>query len=1272
MKRKERKPLLVVPREWGEDLTDQRSALAARLFGRIQLSHYPSLEIDPVELATDLSQGAVLHGSARGSKFTLIGKGFTVELTSRLGKYARLPMAVISSAHATDAMLPTVGWFRAVIDVRPVYDEAPCDIRRLWEVLGANGPGMRKLEWGTRTRPFTALLERRYSPLRQLLELLRARAESEPVTSTCTVQEVLPGRPSRLVVHVQRPAVDFEDARVTVEGGGLSWETKVEEVHGNVAVIGGPTGEVPAELIMTKSSRFAMRQNAQALRGLMNGDTAGDWADLAALMVQSDALRSEPATELDRVFADEEGVLLNPEQRAAVAGALSSPHAFFIQGPPGTGKTAVTCELIRQLARRGERVLLLAPSHVALDEALRRVGDKPGIRALRLSWSDRKVDEDLRRFLPNRVSAQAQLQVRRTDTSRVQVWTAESLKIDNILMLLADLTHKNDQTPRLEWELDLAEAAMKEADERRRTADTAYQAKAVELTSRLRSLDERASTADEERYEIRSTMAQAEADIQRNALALDELRQLSDNIARIQSALDQANADKAQAIMADTQLANQVSGVDAHIAVVQDRLDQAEAGIARDRYWARQFRDGLDRLGARTERGLLKQSIQPDPQVDRLKQQLQGVEQSWREHLSQLQFHRRELVVLQDRRETMLPARRAAHVRLQEIELYIAHTSQQLEQFISTWRERVAALGAAPDASPSTTLVPNTAAILNGASLPAWLNGSPLANARASLIRSRQILAELDTLPQRRAEIEARLLQLGAEALAEDARLQTEAQTAAGTYDQARRALDDHCAEVDDLTTRLESEAPGATRGVAAYTGTIIARKELLSVMIGLERRWCELTGDLSDQRLAEGIDVAYARSANLVCATTAGIASRGSDIVRYADFDTMILDEASRVTDSEFLIGALRSRRWVLVGDERQLPPHVDNQDERFLHALVALDRHERGQETNLRASVRHLATVWKEEEKLRGLRVNEVTVYAQRLLDSGDWEELYRKTFKNARSLARRVDTGNGGDDVDRRILITIRNHLVHSLFERCVAAYPELQKRLVTQRRMIEPIARIVKDSVYGGDYVSPSPEDLAEHGIVPLTTPEFNAPVVFLDTTAQGELAYEKESGETGFVNQLEASWVVQACQAYENHLRKSTPDGSRVTVSVLCLYKAQADLIWHGLGGPLYPGFKRLEFRLVAPVDRSQGQESDLVIISFTRAVASAGPRFALWLQDLRRLNVACTRAHRALVLAGHRQSLSRLATTDARGFYRGLFELLDSPDPSYKIIKDLT
>lgn len=72
--------------------------------------------------------------------------------------------------------------------------------------------------------------------------------------------------------------------------------------------------------------------------------------------------------------------------------------------------------------------------------------------------------------------------------------------------------------------------------------------------------------------------------------------------------------------------------------------------------------------------------------------------------------------------------------------------------------------------------------------------------------------------------------------------------------------------------------------------------------------------------------------SANLVCGTTIGILQHPS--IKKANqkngsvqpFDYMILDEASKTTFTEFLVPALYAKRWIVVGDVRQLSPYVEN----------------------------------------------------------------------------------------------------------------------------------------------------------------------------------------------------------------------------------------------------------------------------------------------------------------------------------------------------------
>ncbi|MFC5180841.1 AAA domain-containing protein [Actinomadura harenae] len=63
---------------------------------------------------------------------------------------------------------------------------------------------------------------------------------------------------------------------------------------------------------------------------------------------------------------------LNPRQRRAIEQALAS-EVTFIWGPPGTGKTDVVTSVVEGCHRQGLRVLFVAPTHVAVDQALLRI-----------------------------------------------------------------------------------------------------------------------------------------------------------------------------------------------------------------------------------------------------------------------------------------------------------------------------------------------------------------------------------------------------------------------------------------------------------------------------------------------------------------------------------------------------------------------------------------------------------------------------------------------------------------------------------------------------------------------------------------------------------------------------------------------------------------------------------------------------------------------------------------------------------------------------------
>ncbi|MEI7844277.1 MAG: AAA domain-containing protein [Chloroflexota bacterium] len=83
---------------------------------------------------------------------------------------------------------------------------------------------------------------------------------------------------------------------------------------------------------------------------------------------------------------------LNESQTQAVRFALSAADVAIIHGPPGTGKTTTVVELIRQIVLNGGRVLVLAPSNVAVDNLLEKLLAK-GEKALRLGHPARVLPE---------------------------------------------------------------------------------------------------------------------------------------------------------------------------------------------------------------------------------------------------------------------------------------------------------------------------------------------------------------------------------------------------------------------------------------------------------------------------------------------------------------------------------------------------------------------------------------------------------------------------------------------------------------------------------------------------------------------------------------------------------------------------------------------------------------------------------------------------------------------------------------------------------------
>ena len=134
------------------------------------------------------------------------------------------------------------------------------------------------------------------------------------------------------------------------------------------------------------------------------------------------------------------------------------------------------------------------------------------------------------------------------------------------------------------------------------------------------------------------------------------------------------------------------------------------------------------------------------------------------------------------------------------------------------------------------------------------------------------------------------------------------------------------------------------------------------------------------------------------------------------------------------------------------------------------------------------------------------------------------------------------------------------------------------------------------------------------------------------------------------NEAEAHLTLLALQAYFELIGKERILSERIDVGVISPYRAQVQLLRQLLRKTesLKP-FRR--FITVNTVDGFQGQERDVIVISLVRSNDEGQIGF---LRDLRRMNVAITRARMKVIILGDRHTLTR------HPFYRKLWQYIQS------------
>ena len=142
-------------------------------------------------------------------------------------------------------------------------------------------------------------------------------------------------------------------------------------------------------------------------------------------------------------------------------------------------------------------------------------------------------------------------------------------------------------------------------------------------------------------------------------------------------------------------------------------------------------------------------------------------------------------------------------------------------------------------------------------------------------------------------------------------------------------------------------------------------------------------------------------------------------------------------------------------------------------------------------------------------------------------------------------------------------------------------------------------------------------------------------------------YAERRTKTGSIsNSQEARLVIHTLRDYIEMISPQKIESERVDFGIITPYRGQARLIRRLLKMQHY--FRKLKRHItVGTVDGFQGQERDVIVISLVRDNAEGSIGF---LRDLRRMNVAMTRARMKLIIVGNAETLGR------HRFYRALIE----------------
>jgi superfamily I DNA and/or RNA helicase len=230
--------------------------------------------------------------------------------------------------------------------------------------------------------------------------------------------------------------------------------------------------------------------------------------------------------------------------------------------------------------------------------------------------------------------------------------------------------------------------------------------------------------------------------------------------------------------------------------------------------------------------------------------------------------------------------------------------------------------------------------------------------------------------------------------------------------------------------------------------------------------------------------------------------------------------------------------------------------------------------------------------------------------------------------------------------------KSGLNETLLEKCIKLHPEAVTLLEEQYRMNSTIMGY-SSLVFYQDKLK------AHHSVAKSLLFDNDSPLLFIDTAGCG---FEEKLEGTSSTNPDEAAFSFKHINLFINELSKKYTVENFPSIAVISPYKQQINLLKTQFEHS--PDLQKYKENVsVNTIDSFQGQERDIVYISLTRSNDKGEIGF---LSDIRRMNVAMTRARKKLVVIGDSATLGQhsfyadfIEYAEKKGGYVSAWEFMD-------------